>query len=152
MNGFAGNDLLDGGTRNDSGLGGEGDDLLTGGAGRDGLNGGEGKDIFYFNSKADSAKGANRDVILDFSGSGDLLFGEGDKINLSVIDAKKGHGNQAFKYIGAAKFHHKAGELHVLDKGGFFLVEATLTAMARPTFRSRSTVCCWQWVKADFVL
>jgi len=46
---------------------------------------------------------------MDFSGVG----GEGDKIDLGGIDAKKGAGNQTFKYIGAAKFHHKVGELQV---------------------------------------
>jgi len=34
-----------------------------------------------------------------------------DIIDLSTIDAKKGGGNNAFKFIGAAKFHGKAGEL-----------------------------------------
>ena len=39
---------------------------------------------------------------------------EGDDIDLAGIDAKAGvAGNQAFKFIGAAKFHHKAGELQV---------------------------------------
>ena len=36
-----------------------------------------------------------------------------DVIDLSTIDAKSTiHGNQAFKFIGTAAFHLKAGELH----------------------------------------
>jgi serralysin len=57
-------------------------------------------------------KGANRDVIIDFSGIR-ALCGDLDEIDLSGIDAKKGHGNQAFHFIGANKFHHKTGELQV---------------------------------------
>jgi serralysin len=141
--GDAGNDTLNGG---------DGDDLLTGGAGRDTLTGGGEKDIFYFNSKTDSAKGANHDVITDFSGSGDLLFGEHDLINLAAIDAKKGGGNQSFKYIGAAKFHHKAGELHVLHKGGFFLVEGDIDGNGKADFQIEVHSVLLAMVKADFVL
>jgi hypothetical protein len=88
------------------------DDLIFGGLGKDIMDGFDGSDIFDFNSKSETLKGANRDVIFDFDGvkdAGDDL----DRIDLSGIDAKKGAGNQAFKYIGAHKFHHKAGELQV---------------------------------------
>jgi hypothetical protein len=57
-------------------------------------------------------KGAGRDVIFDFDGTRDV-GDDLDLIDLSGIDAKKGHGNQAFHFIGAQKFHHKAGELQV---------------------------------------
>lgn len=84
--------------------------VLTGLGGKDTLTGGLGLDTFDFNAKTESVKGANRDVILGFSGfntpGGDL-----DLIDLLGIDAKKGHGNQAFHYIGAHHFHHRAGEL-----------------------------------------
>jgi T5SS/PEP-CTERM-associated repeat protein len=98
--GDAGNDTLTGGI---------GIDRLTGGAGLDTLTGGGAGDFFDFNNKTETPRGANHDVIMHFSGAG----GEGDKIDLAGIDAKKGGGNQAFKYIGAAKFHHKVGELQV---------------------------------------
>lgn len=111
INGAAGNDILTGTPKNE---------LMTGGFGKDTMTGGVGNDTFDFNLRTDSVKGANHDVIMDFSG----FYGEGDKIDLIDIDAKKGSGNQAFHFIGAAKFHHRAGELHVLNKGGFFLHSA----------------------------
>jgi hypothetical protein len=72
-----------------------------------------GADTFQFELKTESRKGANRDVITDFSG---VKGGEHDHINLASIDAKTGHGNQAFHFIGAAAFHHKAGELHFIKQ------------------------------------
>jgi serralysin len=84
--------------------------LLSGGIGKDTMSGGADADWFSYDFKSESVKGANRDVILDFSG---VNGGELDQIDLFDIDAKKGAGNQAFKFIGAQKFHHKAGELQV---------------------------------------
>jgi VCBS repeat-containing protein len=100
LSGLAGNDILEGAG---------GTDIMLGGTGADTLFGGLGADRFKFNVKTETPKGANHDVILDFSGSG----GEADIVDLSGIDAKKGAGNQAFKFIGAKKFHHKMGELQV---------------------------------------
>jgi serralysin len=130
--------------------GGLGADTLIGGLGKDLLTGGNNADIFDFNLKTESVKGANRDVIMDFSGvntpSGDL-----DLIDLSSIDAKKGHGNQAFHFIGHRQFHHKAGELHVLHKTGFFLVEGDTNGDGHADFQIEvlSTAAL---AKADFNL
>jgi hypothetical protein len=53
LNGNAGNDILLGGLGNDTLNGGEGNDLLIGGAGNDTLNGGNGNDTAsYFDSAA----------------------------------------------------------------------------------------------------
>ena len=106
INGDAGNDTLDGGADNDRLFGGLDGDTLTGGLGRDILFGGAGLDHFVFQTPKDSRKGANADIIRDFS------HAEGDLIDLSLINSKKGAGNQAFKFISAQQFHHKAGELH----------------------------------------
>jgi hypothetical protein len=84
------------------------DDDIVGGRGRDQLTGGGDDDNFVFNTKADSTPGAkHRDTILDFVQGADL-------INLAGVDANSNKGgNQFFSFIGAAKFHHKAGELRV---------------------------------------
>ena len=112
--GDAGNDVMFGGDDNDELRGGDGDDILDGGIGDDILVGGLGKDFmsgggsidtFAYKTLADSKKGASRDVITDFSVANDT-------IDLDALDAKKGGGNQDFKFIGQRAFHHKAGELH----------------------------------------
>lgn len=108
LNGGLGNDTLDGGLGNDILRGAAGNDLLKGsdgadklegGAGRDLLNGGLGADFFIFRALADSTPDANRDVVQDFKRA------QGDKIDLSLIDADPGTaGNQAFTFIGTAAF------------------------------------------------
>jgi Ca2+-binding RTX toxin-like protein len=115
--GIYGNDLgdtLTGSSQDDGIIGGAGADIIIGGKGRDVLDGGGDNDTFKYNNIADSKKGvAHRDVIEDFA--------PGDHIDLKKIDAntKVAH-NQAFHFIGALHFHHKAGELHfvVQDLGG----------------------------------
>jgi Ca2+-binding RTX toxin-like protein len=78
----------------------------VGGAGKDALIGGAGADVFDYDSISESGRGAKkRDVISDFNA------GEGDKIDLSTIDAVSGSGDQAFDYIGGAAFGKVAGEL-----------------------------------------
>lgn len=80
--GGGGDDILLGSDGNDSLNGGYGDDVLNGGLGRDSLVGGFGADIFTFASTADSGvTNALRDIIKDFD------FSQGDKIDLSAIDA-----------------------------------------------------------------
>jgi hypothetical protein len=77
----------------------------------------------------DSGKGALRDVILDFSSV------EFDEIDLSGIDAKKGGADNAFHFIGHKAFHHKAGELHYLNKGAFLLVEGDVNGDGKADFQ-----------------
>jgi hypothetical protein len=46
-------------------------------------------------------------------------------MNLRDIDANTiAAGNQNFSFIKGQPFHHKAGELHLLNKVGFALLEA----------------------------
>ena len=112
--GGAGNDRLDGGDGNDSLIGGDGDDylvggkgndVLDGGMGRDGLVGGKGADIFVFTDIAQTPKGA-ADFIKDFSSA------EGDRIDLSGIDAISGGSDDAFTLVD--HFSGIAGELTVV--------------------------------------
>lgn len=127
-------------------------DTITGGRGKDTLTGDLNADTFDFNLRGETQKGAiNRDVITDFSGVAGGV-GELDLIDLSTIDARVGiAGNQTFKFIGAQKFHDKKGELHVLNKGGFFLVEGDVNGDGRADFQIEvhSAVAL---VNADFVL
>jgi Ca2+-binding RTX toxin-like protein len=110
--GGAGNDTVHAGEGNDSLFGESGNDVLwgnnsgtqlfVGGAGRDVMNGFAGADRYKFDAIGDSAVGANRDQIVDFFRS------EGDKIDLSAIDARAGvSGNQAFTFIGDDDFSAK---------------------------------------------
>ncbi len=94
-----GNDLLTGTTKNDVLSGLDGNDTLIGGLGADMLTGGLGADVFKFTSTNDSGITAKtRDVITDFKTS------EGDKIDLSAIDANtKLAGHQSFTFIGNDK-------------------------------------------------
>lgn len=70
--GGAGNDTLNGGVGDDILLGGEGNDVLFGGVGNDILSGGNGADKFFFEANA------GNDRITD------LNFGEGDVITFAV--------------------------------------------------------------------
>jgi Ca2+-binding RTX toxin-like protein len=108
--GTVGADTLIGSIKSDGINGDAGADILTGGLGKDSLTGGLEADTFDFNRKTETVKGLNRDVIQDFSG-----FGlQGDLIDVHGIDANTTRGgNQNFKFIGAQKFHHRAGELQV---------------------------------------
>lgn len=82
--------------------GGGGKDTLTGGDGADGLRGGAGADLFVVSALSHS-KTTAADTIYDFS------HAEGDRIDLSGIDAVAGGKDNAFTLAGA--FGHKAGEL-----------------------------------------
>jgi len=79
--------------------GGSNADTLDGGAGADTLSGGSGADRFLLAAVAHSGPASGGDVITDFLGS------EGDRIDLSAIDAVAGTaGDQAFSYIGSEAF------------------------------------------------
>ncbi|HEX2554545.1 MAG TPA: calcium-binding protein [Microvirga sp.] len=113
-NTMTGNDaanLLSGGLGNDTINGAGGNDTLSGGLGLDTLTGGLGADIFDFNSIQEAGKGLLRDVVF-------FSHAEGDKIDLSTIDAAKGKGfkgDQDFHWINdnklGAKFTGEEGEL-----------------------------------------
>jgi Ca2+-binding RTX toxin-like protein len=95
---------LTGGAGNDTLYGGAGNDLLIGGTGLDKLYGGAGADKFDFNLLSEMGLGAAlRDVIGDFKSS------EGDKIDLSTLDANLATAtNDAFSFIGSSAFSGNA--------------------------------------------
>ncbi len=82
VTGNTGANTLKGGAGNDSIVGGLGNDILMGDLGKDSLAGGLGADKFKFNGGAETGLApTTRDIIGDFSRS------QGDKIDLSAIDA-----------------------------------------------------------------
>ena len=107
LSGEAGNDLLRGDQGNDLLSGGWDNDTLIGGTGADQLYGGLGVDVFVWTTLRDSTVArANRDTVQDFAAL------QGDRIDLSALDAKAGvKGNQAFTLVDAFTAH--AGELRV---------------------------------------
>ena len=76
-----GNDTVTGTAGANNINGGAGNDLIIGGLGRDVMDGGLGADTFDFNATNESPAGLFRDVINNFN------WGQGDKIDLSTIDA-----------------------------------------------------------------
>ena len=107
-----GNDLLIGTNGNDKINGLAGNDTLVGGLGVDNLTGGLDADVFKFNASNETGITAKtRDVITDFKHS------EGDKIDLSGIDAKSTIlGDQAFVFIASKFFSGVAGEVRFDSK------------------------------------
>lgn len=85
-----GRDRLLGGDAEDSLFGGDGADVIIGGEGADAMTGGAGADRFVFDG---SLIGQDRlEAVRDFT--------DGDKIDLSLIDADRSKpGNQSFKFV-----------------------------------------------------
>lgn len=125
INGGAGNDAIHGEDGSDKLYGEDGDDqlfgglgvdYLYGGAGNDSLTGGLGNDNLYGGAGGDTFIIANESMKLSSQGAAletdtvyDLNFSEGDRIDLSAIDANTGlSGNQAFAFVNTFTGH--AGE------------------------------------------
>lgn len=88
---------LSGGAGNDTIMGGSGADTLIGGAGADVLDGGFGADRFVFSQISDSNSFDGIDQINGFALANDV-------IDLSLLDAVMGGGDNAFVFVGAAAF------------------------------------------------
>lgn len=116
LTGGGGGDDLQGGAGNDRLSGSAGDDRLEGGGGNDRMKGGNGIDTFVFGSIADAANGG--DVISRF------VQGQ-DVIDLSIIDAIDGGGNNAFSLLAnEGRAFTAAGQVHYLHGDGVTVVEA----------------------------
>jgi Ca2+-binding RTX toxin-like protein len=107
-----------------------GNDVLRGESGVDILFGGADADTFRYLSISDSAAGSE-DFILDFSAA------EGDKIDLSLIDAIAfTPEREAFRFIGAGAFNGVEGELRVQPAiAGIGWLEGDVTGDALADFR-----------------
>lgn len=115
---------------NDRLSGDEGPDSLLGGGGRDLLYGGSGADLFLFLSPQDSLATSQRDTIGDFSRD------EGDRIDLSAIDANASTGgDQEFRFLGTGAFTSTAGQLRYDSDGRRMILEGDTNGDARPDFQ-----------------
>lgn len=122
LKGGIGLDALFGGSGNDRLFGGDDADTLVGGAGADRLYGEAGGDTFRFLATSDSTvEKAGRDTIYSFDAA------EGDKIDLSQIDAIVGNDSPDDAFTLTNRFHDVAGELIVkaFHGGGFFVMGDT---------------------------
>jgi Ca2+-binding RTX toxin-like protein len=128
LDGDSGNDTLYGGAQNDILWGGDGNDNLSGGSGNDtlqgmdgtdGLTGGAGADTFIWEFTAETGLAIpTMDRISDFN------FAEGDRIDLSAVDANVyAAGNQAFTFIGTGAFTGTPGEINYVHVGGETIIQ-----------------------------
>jgi Ca2+-binding RTX toxin-like protein len=142
------NDLLLGAAGNDHLLGQEGNDTLDGGPGADILRGGVGADRFRFADAAHSPNVAGqRDRILDF------VRAEGDRIDLSLIDASSLlPGNQAFAFVAAGGAFTAAGQVRAVASGASYVIQGNTDANLATFEFSAILVSASAPVAADFVL
>lgn len=128
----ASGDPPDLGHGNDTLSGGAGNDILIGGPGQDFLTGGSGADLFVFDDGDFSGtNAAGSDQIFDFSAA------EGDRIDLSRVDAIAGGSDDAFRFIGTSQFDGAAGELQYRIEDGYALVLGDLDGNALADFAIR---------------
>lgn len=121
LEGDAGDDLLFGDAGRDYLEGGSGNDRLRGGTGTDDLDGGLGADRFIFDDgELGGTSRSTADYIADFYRS------EGDKIDLSLVDARVGGVDDAFTFIGTAGFSGSAGQLRYFRSDGDTFVAGDL--------------------------
>ncbi len=114
--GGADTDSLSGSTGNDTLYGEAGNDFLQGNGGADQLFGGAGADTFQYFSGSSGTTLATADRIRDFSSA------QGDRIDLSLIDAIAGGADDGFSFIGSDAFTNVAGQLRAVVSGGQTLV------------------------------
>ncbi|HYZ48487.1 MAG TPA: M10 family metallopeptidase C-terminal domain-containing protein, partial [Sphingomonas sp.] len=118
LKGMGGDDRIDGGA---------GADIIIGGAGADRLTGGAGADLFTYKTAGES-HGLARDTILDFNAA------DGDRIDLSAIDANaRLAGDQAFRLAGD-HFTNAAGQLIQTDTRDGLLVQGDQNGDGRAEF------------------
>ena len=122
----------------------EGKDVISGGVGADDLFGGAGADTFVYSSLKDSTVAASgRDNIYDFSRA------EGDRIDLRLIDAVSGGGDNAFVLVN--QFSKIAGQLTAKFAGGATLVQGDVNGDGVADF-SINVVSKTALVAGDFLL
>lgn len=145
--GGSGDNRLFGGAGDDWLSGGGGADMLVGGAGLDSMTGGSGADQFAFNPGdfAASILPSQVDRITDFSRA------DGDKINLSPIDAITGGSDNAFSFIGNAAFSGVAGQLRYDYAGSDTMVFGDINGDGVADFAIQLTGS-FSLISSDFML
>lgn len=104
----------------DSLLGDAGRDTIIGNGGGDNITGGSGRDLFIYRKFSDSpADFTHYDYVADFSHS------DGDRFDLTAIDAIPGGKNQKFTWIGTDEFSNRGGELRFVTGGGMTYIQAS---------------------------
>ncbi len=143
---YQGIENVNGSTGNDTLIGNAAANALNGWAGTDVLTGSGGADRFVFSSLAHSVVGANADRITDFS------HAQGDRIDLSAIDANTGvAGDQGFSFIGTGLYTHHAGELRYAVSGGTTTIAGDVNGDGASDFHIALTGSL-ALVTGDFVL
>jgi Ca2+-binding RTX toxin-like protein len=117
LNGEGGNDELRGNTGTDTLSGGDGNDLIVGGPGWDVMNGNAGYDIFRI-SAYDSGVGVDADRIWMYEVGIDLIDLSGWDANIYAA------GDQAFTFLGSDPFSGSSGELRYWYDGTYTWVQA----------------------------
>jgi serralysin len=115
-------------------------DKLAGGAASDVLAGGAGADLFVFGAY----NPGDADRITDFSTS------QGDRMDLSAIDAVAGGLDDPFAFIGQEAFHHVAGELRYGAVTGGVVVQADVDGDGHTDFSILLSVT--SLASTDFIL
>ena len=111
IQGNSGANRLNGGAGVDTLNGADGDDIIIGGEGNDLLRGGTGRDIFAVLQESIARPALETDQVYDFQTA------EGDRIDLSQIDAIAGAADDAFTYVGTT-FSKHAGEMTLTFAAG----------------------------------
>ena len=131
MYGQAGDDEIAAGEGADSIFGGADDDTISGDGGNDTINGGMGRDDLTGGAGADTFRFylASESTLIDFDRIRDFKAAEGDKIDLSLIDANTLLGdNNAFTLAGS--FTGVAGQLIYGTTASGYLVQGDVNGDA----------------------
>jgi Ca2+-binding RTX toxin-like protein len=130
LTGNGGNNSLDGGAGDDVIKAGNGNDILIGGTGNDILVGGAGADAFVVTAASIHTSGA-----IETDTVNDLVAVQGDRLDLSAIDADTiTGGDQAFHLVIGAFTHH-AGEMTLTLSGGNTLLALDVDGDGRADYR-----------------
>jgi Ca2+-binding RTX toxin-like protein len=136
LNGNGGNNTLDGLGGDDIIKAGNGNDVLIGGTGADILVGGAGADTFTV--RQESVIQSHLGGTLEIDTVNDLILAQGDKLDLSAIDADSiTAGDQAFTLVGA--FTHHAGEMTLVLSGGITTLQLDVDGDGSADYRMKIT-------------